>query len=63
MNSVKKEMRLFAIAGAVIVLNVGAHLLGAKIFVNAPMTEITLASVPFLMLFLGWLGVRIAAKD
>lgn len=63
MSNAKKETRLFAIAGFVAFLNIAAHFMGSKMFKDFPMTEITLAAIPFLMLALCWWAFKIAEKE
>ncbi|MCW8344486.1 MULTISPECIES: hypothetical protein [Vibrio] len=62
-NSVKKELLLCTIAAALVLLNIGAHLLCTKMFIDLPLTEITLALIPMTMLALCFIGFKMAAKE
>ncbi|MCL9776686.1 hypothetical protein [Vibrio methylphosphonaticus] len=62
-NSVKKELLLCTIAVALVLLNIGAHLLCTKMFVDLPLTEITLALIPITMLALCIFGFKMAARE
>ncbi|MGC9460738.1 hypothetical protein [Vibrio genomosp. F10] len=63
MNYAKKERYLVTIAIALALLNVGAHLLGSKMFFELPLAEITLALTPISMIALAIVGIKIAQKE
>ncbi|MEZ8823112.1 hypothetical protein BCU12_20325 [Vibrio sp. 10N.261.55.A7] len=63
MSNLNKQLILCAIAVILIVLNVGAHVLGAKMFVDLPLSEITVGSVPAVGLVLCYIGFKIAESE
>ncbi|MFA0088083.1 hypothetical protein BCU70_13245 [Vibrio sp. 10N.286.49.C2] len=63
MTSVNKQLKLFGIAGVIAILNIGAHLLGAKMFIDLPMAEITMALIPVVMIVLCIVGFKMADKE
>ncbi|OIQ26561.1 hypothetical protein [uncultured Vibrio sp.] len=63
MSDINKQLLLCAIAVILIVLNVGAHVLGAKMFVDLPLSEITVGSVPAIGILLCIIGFKIAEAD
>ncbi|MGF1694323.1 hypothetical protein L4D20_12385 [Vibrio kyushuensis] len=63
MNRVKSELYLCAIATVLVLMNVIAHLLGAKMFVDLPLAEITVGLTPVVMMALGVVGFKVAGKE
>ncbi|MCK6261665.1 hypothetical protein KP803_00090 [Vibrio sp. ZSDE26] len=63
MSRVKKEILLCTVAIVLVLLNVVAHLLGGKMFVELPLAEVTVALTPLVMIFLGVVGLKVAGEQ